>query len=63
MCEKSLFILKIVVEYFNVYGSNVYVAKLDPLKAYDKVNHCKLVIEMFNASIPCDFVLNVVLLV
>lgn len=63
VCEKSLFILKSVVKYFNVYGSNVYVTKLDPSKAYDKANHCKLIIEMFDASISCDFVLNVLLLV
>ena len=52
-----MFILKTVVEYFNVYGNNVYVAALDLSKAYDKVNHCKLIMKMFDAGVPRDIAL------
>jgi hypothetical protein len=56
-CDNAVFLVKSVIEYFNAYGSNVYVASLDLSKAYDRVNHCKLLMKLFDASVPIDIVL------
>jgi hypothetical protein len=56
-CEKALFIVKTVTEYFNAYSSSVFFASLDLSKAYDRVNHCKLVNKLYEANVPHDIVL------
>ena len=38
-CEKAVFVLKSVVEYFVEHGSSVYLASQDISKAYDRVDH------------------------
>ena len=56
-CDKAVFIVKSVIEYFNAYGSNAYVASLDLSEAYYRVNHCKLLMKLFDAKAPIDIVL------
>ena len=39
-CQKALFTLEIVVNYFKDRGSLVYVASQDVSKAFNRVKHC-----------------------
>ena len=56
-CDKALFIVRSVVEYFNEYGSTVYLASLDISKAYDSVNHCVLIYKLYEIGVPSDLIL------
>jgi len=38
----DVFVLHRCVEYFSKHGSTVYMAALDATKAFDRVNHIKL---------------------
>jgi len=42
----AIFVLRQCVEYFVTQGSNVYLATLDATKAFDRVNHIKLLHKM-----------------
>ena len=47
-CQKALFTLETVVNYFKDRGSPVYVASLDVSKAFDRVNHFALFIKLID---------------
>ena len=51
-CNKTVFIVKNVIEYFIAYHSNVYVVSLDLSIAYDRENPCKLLMKLFGAKVP-----------
>ena len=55
-CEKAVFVLKSVVEYFVKHVSSVYLAALDILKAYDRVDHRLLLLKLINIGIAYDIV-------
>ena len=55
-CEKAVFVLKSVVEYFVEHGSSVYLAALDISKAYDRVDHRLLLLKLINIGIAYDIV-------
>ena len=47
-CEKAVFELKSVFEYFVEHDSSVYLAALDISKAYDRVDHRLLLLKLIN---------------
>jgi hypothetical protein len=56
-CDKALLVFRSVVEYFNDYGSTVYVSALDLTKAYDRLNQCILVLKLYELGVPRDIVM------
>ena len=44
--------MKTICNYFNDRSLEVYVAALDASKAFDKVNHCGLLIKICNLGVP-----------
>ena len=59
-CQKALFTLETVVNYFTDRDSPVYVASLDVSKAFDRVNHFALFIKLIDLGIPL-YVLNILI--
>ena len=59
-CQKALFTLETVVNYFSDRGNLVYVASLDVSKAFDRVNHIALFIKEIDLGTPF-YVLNVLI--
>lgn len=55
-CSNAIFALRQVIEYFNDRRSNVYVASLDASKAFDRVNHFKLLSTLIRRGLPICFV-------
>ena len=55
-CEKAVFVLKSVVEYFVEHGIGVYLAALDISKVYDRVDHRLLLPKLINVGIAYDIV-------
>ena len=45
-CDKAVHVVRSVVKYFNEYGSTVYQSALDISKAYDRLNHCAILLQM-----------------
>jgi hypothetical protein len=58
-CQKELFTLETVVNYFNCRGSPVYLASLDATKAFDRVNHYALFYKLMCLHIPV-YLLNII---
>ena len=56
-CGNAIFILRSVVEYFAEHGNSIYMSVLDILKAYDRVNHCLLLLKLIEADVSDDIVL------
>ena len=56
-CDKALLVFKTVVEYFNKYGSTVYVSALNLTKAYDRLNQCILILKLYDIGIPKDIIM------
>jgi exonuclease III len=51
-CEKAVFVVRSVCEYFLEHGSSIYLASLDISKAYDSINHYSLFIKLMNIKLP-----------
>jgi hypothetical protein len=56
-CDRALLMFKSVVEYYNEHGSTVFAAALDLTKAYDRLNHCVLILKLYEMGIPRDLVM------
>ena len=39
-CDKALFILRTVLEYFNKYATTAFITMLEISKAHDRLNQC-----------------------
>jgi hypothetical protein len=55
-CRDAIFIVRQVIDYFISRGSNVYVASLDASKAFDRVNHFKMLTTLLRSNFPVYFV-------
>ena len=55
-CANELFMLRQVVNYFNERNSNVCIASFDAAKAFDRVNHYKLLSTFISNNLPSCFV-------
>jgi len=55
-CAHALFILSPVVDYFYISWSFVYLASLDALKAFDRVNHVKLFAKLADRRLPGNII-------
>jgi hypothetical protein len=55
-CRDAIFVLKSVVNYYNVNKSSVFAAALDISKAFDKVCHNKLIVSLQHSGIPYYFI-------
>ena len=53
-CDKAL---RSVIEYFNEYGSTVYLSALDISKAYDRLNHCAILLQKKRVKVPIHIIL------
>ena len=51
-CQKALFVLRSVVDYFTTNDSNVYLAALDISRAYDFINHFELFRQLIRIWVP-----------
>jgi len=51
-CPSAIFLLHETVDYFLANGSSVFAASLDIKKAFDKVNHFKLLSALIRSHIP-----------
>ena len=56
-CINASHVLRSVVEYFNEYGSLVYVAALDISKAYDRLNQCLVILKLRKLCVNVDIIL------
>jgi len=54
-CNNAIFVLRNVIEYFNERGSDVYLASLDVIKAFDLVNHFQLYQTLMKRNVPITF--------
>ena len=59
-CDKALLLFKTVFEYFNNHGSTVFVATLDLIKTYDRLNQCILIFKLYDVGILRDIVMMLV---
>lgn len=51
-CTNALFMFQEIVHYFNERGSTIFGASLDFKKAFDRVNHCKLLALLIRKKFP-----------
>ena len=56
-CVTAIHVLRTVTEYFIEHGSNVYVSALDISKAYDRLNHCIIILKLRRLNVPIDIIL------
>ena len=56
-CDKAEHVVCSVEEYFNEYGSTVYLSALDIFKVYDRLNHCAILLQMKRVKVPIDIIL------
>ena len=59
-CQKALFTIESVVNYFTARGSPVFLAALDASKAFDRVNHFGLFYKLVRLGLPL-YLLNVLI--
>jgi hypothetical protein len=55
-CNKALYMLSSVVNYFTEKQSNVYMCALDAAKAFDRINHYYLLTCLMDRGVPCCIV-------
>jgi len=53
-CSDAIYTLRCVVDHYNSRGSTVNLCALDLSKAFDKMNHCGLFINLMEKSIPIN---------
>jgi hypothetical protein len=58
-CQKALFTLETVANYYTARGSPVFLAALDASKAFDRINHYGLFCKLMSLSIPL-YLINIV---
>ena len=51
-CEKALFVVRSVCEYFLNHVSSIYLASLGIPKAYDSINHYSLFVKLMKNKFP-----------
>ena len=51
-CAKAIFTLRTTIDYFNGCGSSIYAVSLDIYKAFDTVNHYKLMCSLTKVGFP-----------
>ena len=51
-CSHAVFVLRKCFEYFVSRGSTVFMAALDVMKAFDRVNHSKLFTKLCDTGLP-----------
>ena len=51
-CDKALYVVKSVCDYYIEHGSSIYLSALDISKAYDSVNHFGLFSGLIKARLP-----------
>ena len=49
-----------VVQYFNSRGSSLYVPSLDSSKAFDRINHSKLVNKLIDHNVPTCLIMVII---
>jgi hypothetical protein len=59
-CQKALFSLETIVNYYTCRGSTVFMAALDATKAFDRINHYALFYKLICLGIPLCL-LNVII--
>ena len=52
-------VVRSVLEYFNecMRGSSVYLPALDTTKAYDRLNHCAVLLKINQIEVPVDIIM------
>ena len=55
-CPDAIFLLRQVIQHFNNKSSTVYIASLDASKAFDRVNHFKLLSTLIKKGLPKCFI-------
>jgi len=55
-CPNAIFLLRQVIQHFNNKWSTVYIASLDASKAFDRVNHFKLLSTLIKMALPRSFI-------
>ena len=50
-------VVKSVIEYFNEYGSSVYLSALDITKAFDRLNNCAVLLKMKQIGVPVGIII------
>ena len=46
-----------IIEYFNEYGSSVYLSAQNISKVYDRLNHCAILLKMKHVGVPVDIIM------
>ncbi len=54
LCDKAVHVVHSVVEYFNEYGSTVYLFAFDISKAYYRLNHCAILLQIIRVTVSID---------
>ena len=54
--KKAVHVVRSVIEYFNEYGSSVYLSALDITKAYDRLNNCAVPLKMKQIGVSVDII-------
>jgi hypothetical protein len=57
-CNDAIFALKMIINYFTTNKSTIFAAALDIRKAFDRVQHRKLIDSLYKAGIP-DYVIAI----
>ena len=56
-CRDAIFVVRQIGDYFTSRGSNLYVASLDASKAFDRINHYKMLSTLLKMDSLRHFVL------
>lgn len=59
-CPNAVAVVQQVVQYFNSRGSSVYVSSLDASKAFDRINHTKLVNKLIDRNVPTCLIMVII---